>query len=75
MNTIQILVVLLHGCTCDPHMIFARFASTERCAEFSEAVGQALRTEYRDAVTYCHATGAPVNSPLPMRRPVREAAK
>lgn len=75
MTTITLLVVLLHGCTCDAHMIFARFSSTERCAEFSEAVGQALRTEYHDAVTYCHATGAPVNSPVPHLRPVREATE
>lgn len=73
--TVTLLVVLLHGCTCDPHMIFARFNSTSHCADVSEVVGRALRTEYPNAVTYCHASGAPVLSQRPVARPVKEARK
>lgn len=73
--TVTLLIVLLHGSTGDAPMIFGRFPNTPACATASETLGRTLRTEYRDAVSYCYATGAPANSPAPRLRPIREARK
>ena len=75
--TLVALYILAHGCTCEPPLLFGRFARHDACARTAVLVEAEARKRfgYPDAVAYCHTTGAPLAMFRAPAAPWREGAE
>jgi hypothetical protein len=70
------MFVLIHGSTADRPQRVLEYTTSAACARDMPGVQLGLQIAHPGAVTYCHPTGAPVSSPLPMPSPLlMEAAR